>query len=172
MTKKDLKSSKNNSFAPQTSNVDQPKQKKSKVWLWLTLGCLSFVILAIVIIILVSTLVFKVFSGPLESASEQLKLIRENKMQQAYDLGSNEFKKATSYDDFVQFIQNHPELSKNKKVNFSSSEIKGSDATLQGTMKAEDGSEIPVRYVMIKENGKWKVYYFTINPSGEIDIAD
>jgi hypothetical protein len=154
------------------AEIKNVQKKSSKAWLWLIFGCLGLVVIGVTIAVFLFVVVFKLFSGPIDQASDQLRLIRENKLSKAYDLGSNEFKKATNYDEFVQFVMDHPELSKNKSIIFGSNNIQGSNATLKGTIKSSDGTEIPVEYRLVKENGKWKVYYFTINPTGDIKLSE
>ncbi len=140
-----------------------PAKKKSKAWIWILVSCLSLLIIAIISFIIFGVIIFKVFSAPTQPADEQLKLIRENKLVQAYDLGSAEFKKVTSREDFERFINEHPEIKDSKKTNFTSTDIKDNVAIIKGTIE-NDGNEIPIEYRMVKEKGQWKIYLFTLNP--------
>ncbi|MDP4038781.1 MAG: DUF4864 domain-containing protein [bacterium] len=146
-----------------------PNKKKTSPWVWILVSCLGLVALSAAGFILLLVFIFKIFAGPIEPANQQLKFIREGELVQAYNLGSTDFKKATSEADFEEFIKDNPELEKNKKANFNSSNIEGNTAKIRGTITSTDGSEIPVEYRMVKENGKWKIYYFTLNPDDNIN---
>lgn len=84
--------------------------------------------------------------------------LKANQLEQAYNTHtSQDFKKATSYDNFKQFIESHPVLNHVTDYTFDKLGFNGNIATYQGTLVNEDKPLQEVQYQLIQEDGKWKI---------------
>ena len=141
-------------------------------WLWAIVAAVT------VFILLISTSLFFVFktfipsimseangtSGPSKVVFEQLVDLKNGDMAAAYSLISNSAKDVLTQVQFNKMVATYPELSKNKSENFNSIQMSNNQATLDGTLTAEDGTVTPVEYKLVLENGGWKIYSIKVNP--------
>lgn len=65
---------------------------------------------------------------------------------------------------FTAFIDQYPALADNAGYDFSSRVIQGELGTLQGTLTAQDGSIIYVRYQLLRQAQGWKILSVELNP--------
>jgi Na+-transporting NADH:ubiquinone oxidoreductase subunit NqrC len=133
-------------------------QKKSSKTLKIIIGLVIFVVLVVL-------LALRATSPIIKPVQEQLKLLKDGNIKGAYELTSKDFQKATTLEEFKQFIKQYPSLSKNKSVSFTSREIKNNEGLLRGTLTAEDNGVTPVAYKLIKESGEWKIYGLQVGTS-------
>ena len=126
------------------------KKKGMPTWLKVILGLVIFVIIVVIIAMMATSPVVK----PVE---KQLDYLKAGDIQAAYDLTSNEFKNATTLDAFKAFLVQYPSLSNNKSHTFDSREITNNNGTVKGTLEANDGTQTPIEFRLIKENGTWKI---------------
>jgi hypothetical protein len=90
--------------------------------------------------------------------AEQLKLLKENQWQEAYDdYTSQAFQEATSANDFYTFMTRYPILTKHESVRFIDRNVDNDRASLQAMVLTDKGVEIPIQYRLIKEGGEWKI---------------
>ena len=89
---------------------------------------------------------------------EQLSLLKNGKIKNAYEITSKGFKAETSLETFNTFIEQHPAFQENKSYKFNEKKEVGSIVILKGDLISEDGDKTRVQYKVIKENNKWKIY--------------
>ena len=100
----------------------------------------------------------------------QLSALRQGKIAMAYhNMHSQEFKSATSLNDFTQFIQEHPLF-----INFAAMDIKEPAfdhpyASTKVQLEDEQGDFVEVLYELVKENYSWKVLGVHIKPSDKAE---
>ncbi|MCB1111659.1 MAG: DUF4864 domain-containing protein [Chlamydiales bacterium] len=93
-----------------------------------------------------------------KTIEKQLEAIRNHDYTKAYDeYTSKEFKKATSLDDFMSFINSYPIFSENSSSNLTNLTFNNNIGTLTGTLTSVDGDVKNVEYNMIQEDGVWKI---------------
>ncbi len=138
-------------------------------WVWLIIGliCLGFVAAGLSAFFLFFSL-YKDFNGsgsPVKVVEEQLNDLKRGNTTAAYNLISTSEKVTLTQDQFNTLVKTYPALSINKSDFFSNEKISNDQATLIGTLTAEDGTKTPIQYKLINENGVWKIYSITVNPA-------
>lgn len=90
-------------------------------------------------------------------ATEQLNAISTNELRKAYDqYTSPEFKNATSFDTFSQFLSAYPVFGKHDSVKFGKMSVENNIATIKATLE-DDSHLYSADYDFIKVNDKWKI---------------
>lgn len=93
-----------------------------------------------------------------QAIKEQLSLLKEGKIKNAYEITSKGFKEETSLETFNTFIEQHPSFKKNKSYNFTEKKEEGNIVILKGELISEDGNITHIQYKVIKENNEWKIH--------------
>ncbi|HTM64078.1 MAG TPA: DUF4864 domain-containing protein [Gammaproteobacteria bacterium] len=131
---------------------------------------LCFSVLVIYVVIIGGS-VYYLTSGVADTIQYQLAAIREGDLEKAYSYTSADFRRATSFDAFKEFVEQVPALSDNESASFPSRSINNNEGVVSGTIKAHDGSVTSIEYLLIHEDKKWKIEGIRINPadSGELE---
>jgi len=88
----------------------------------------------------------------------QLADLRTGALEKAYrDFTSSQFREATSFDEYKQFINRSPVFLKNRSFQFHSQYIHDGISSLQGALISEEGQVLQVEYDFVQEDGKWKI---------------
>lgn len=99
---------------------------------------------------------------PIES---ELRLLRTNKLWDAYrNTTSKDFQKATSFQEFMHFIKRYPILTSHKNIVVKSQSIKNDEADVTILLDPEKNAT-PVRYLLVHEDGAWKIWNMNVTPS-------
>lgn len=94
---------------------------------------------------------------------EQLNLIRQGKLREAYDkFTSTSFKKATAFESFEAFIRSQPGISDNVTIELGKLSFDNNMGTMSGFLKGHDGLIYPVEYDLVQEGGEWKVMHIEV----------
>lgn len=127
----------------------------------------SLIIWLIITISLLFTGMSYLTSGLLNTANAQLEALRKGNYQQAYSYTSAQYQQAISFDNFQRWLNEYPELLTNKSANFTQRGITHSQVDndsaylnsgfLEGTITTNDGKQISIKYVFLKENDQWKI---------------
>ncbi|MFA6303784.1 MAG: DUF4864 domain-containing protein [Legionella sp.] len=119
----------------------------------------------IAIVLLFIAFTFYLTSGLLEPIKNQLSAIQNGTIQKAYFLYTSKgFQHEVSMDKFKQIINQYPSLKDNESASFTSREIKDNKGVVIGTLKSKKGVSTPIKYLLIKEEGQWKIVGFIVNP--------
>ena len=136
---------------PKPGEEEQRSQQNLTLWLKSLFAALIGVIAFLVLFFFLS-------DGLTHPVSEQLKLLKENQWQQAYDrYTSQAFQEATPANDFYTFMTRYPILTKHQSVRFIDRSVDNDRASLQAMVLTDRGTEIPIQYRLIKEGGEWKI---------------
>lgn len=137
-----------------------PEKPKGGVWKWIGIVVGGFVVMGILIFVLV----FALTAAPVKVVNEQFNDIRQNNLQAAYDLFSDSAKSQTSFSDFQTMVSNnHLSDAQTASISFSGRQVNGDKAELDGKITVNTSSA-GLKYVLVKENGLWKVSAFAIIP--------
>ena len=147
-----------------SSVIDQtmPVKKKMKLWKKILLGIGTFFLL-LIILSMAGT------SAPKKVAEKELNLIQSGDLKGAYDITSSDFKTAVSYQDFLKFLDNYPNLKNFKKYKIDGAETDGENSTISGNLIDKSKKEAPFEIAMIKDKEEWKVLSFNLNPTPKAD---
>lgn len=116
-------------------------------------------------VITLLTTVFYITSDLVNVVQLQLNALKSGDIKTAYALNSKDFQQATSLNDFTVFLKSYPILKENKNHSFSFREVENNKGILIGTLTAKDGSQTAVTYLLIKENGTWKILGISLTPN-------
>ncbi len=149
-------------FCPQCGSgrgVESPeasktKTKKRRWWLWLLWGA--------ALVVFGLFWIKEVVPVPLDTVVEQLTLVREGKLTEAYyDYTTKDFQASTTLEQFKAFIKEN-DVFKDVKT-FLQEEEEG-DAPLdvvKGYIISETGASLEVQYRFVFEDGIWKIKSFS-----------
>lgn len=96
--------------------------------------------------------------GMVDVVEDQLVLLREHRLSQAYyEYTSKQFQETTTLEAFRTFISLYPVLSHNEKFVYDSSWQEQSRGIVSGDLVSKDLHEMKAEYQLVKENGQWKI---------------
>ncbi|MBI5358164.1 hypothetical protein HZB69_00870 [Candidatus Amesbacteria bacterium] len=106
------------------------------------------------------------------SASEKwFSLVKENKLQEAYEEASKEFQKGTSFDQFSTLIKKIG-ISDYKTINWGSRTRSGNSAVALGIVIFPENKTLPMEVRLIKEEGAWKLLGINLKTDNPIRTPD
>lgn len=130
-----------------------PAEPKKKMALW------KKILIGIGVFIFVLYLLGRgATSGITSIGDKEMKLLKSGDIQGAYALTSDQFRKATPYDKFIEFVNEYPILTSYDKYSFSDKTVDAQGVgDIKGSLKAKDGtvSELELRFA--KEGSDWKI---------------
>src|SRR3990167_2820474 len=103
--------------------------------------------------------------GVADTVRYQLSAIRSGDLEKAYSYTSKQFKEATSYDAFREFIDQIPALKDNESSSFTSQSINNNEGVIGGTVRSREGTVTSIEYLLIYEDRAWRIEGIRINPS-------
>ncbi len=101
-------------------------------------------------------LVFGATKGLPIAADAFFSKIAAGNIQEAYESTAQEFKAATSQDEFAAFLSQSA-LADYQKGHWGERSIENNRGKLKGTARTRAGGEIPITLEFVKENGVWKI---------------
>ncbi len=101
-------------------------------------------------------------AGLVNTVNGQLNALSRGNYKEAYAYNATEYKKVFSLNYFTTWVQQFPELSNNKYAIFDQRSINSYNKWLdagfiEGTLISKNGKQITIKYILIKENGTWKI---------------
>lgn len=128
---------------------------------------------ALLVIVTTTIIAFVIRSmhiTPQSIIDQQVSAIRQQKIELAYSLTSDEFKNATTQDEFADFIKSYPALAENKSIECgkffqrkdmeSATDNKDTIMSVECTLQADKNVTTPIEYTLIKSQtskNKWLV---------------
>lgn len=89
---------------------------------------------------------------------DQLSSLKDNNLSKAYqDYTSAEFKQATPFTSFEEFINSYPIFTKHATVNFSDVFFENNKASVTAILEMESLAN-PIDYTLIKTGDQWKIF--------------
>lgn len=93
----------------------------------------------------------------------QMQAIREGKVEQAYAFFSSEYQAGMTLPMFRRWLRRQGRLAHVRYLQFWGRSVWGGIALLRGSFQDDLGNRYPVRYLLIRENGSWRVYDFQLS---------
>lgn len=118
----------------------------------------AFIVLVFIVVIVLIAL--QATKGLAKSANEFFTLIKEGKVDQAYNLTAKEFQASTSLEVFTQFLE-MTTLKDFSKARWTTRSINNNLGKLIGSIHTREGGTVPVEIDLVKEEGKWKIISLT-----------
>jgi hypothetical protein len=126
---------------------------------------LKILIVIIIFIIAVVGLAMFATQGLVTVVENHLSLLKKGDFAAAYQqTTSKEFQNTLSQQEFQAFVQQYPFLLHNKSHSLTDREFNNNVGKVKGQLIADDGSVVPILYILVKENGQWRIISFEINP--------
>jgi len=122
-----------------------------------------FVVLALVVVIVVVAL--QATKGVARSAETFFSLIREGKMEEAYNSTAQEFQASTSFETFRQFLE-ITTLKNFSRASWTTRSVNNNTGKLIGSIHTQEGGVVPVEIDLVKEAGQWKILSLTRKAGG------
>ncbi len=116
--------------------------------------------------------VFAATSDLVATVENQLNALRTDDVSKAYSYTSSGFRKATSFDDFKEFLDQAPILKDHVKVWIPSRSIKNNVGEITAKLQASNGSTVTVEFDLIKENDEWKISNIHVEPQREFNSEE
>lgn len=116
-------------------------------------------------ILIVVFAVFYFTSGIVDTADEFFNAVKDNNMDKAYSLVSEDFKSNTSKEQLEAFL-NSSSFSKFKEASWSSRSVTNNKGKLVGTITTTDNNALPISVDLIKTGDGWKILYIQKPSSG------
>jgi len=93
-----------------------------------------------------------------------LREIRDGNIEKAYyNTTSEEFKNATSLENFKEFVAKHPVLMKHHSIEVKVISIQDKEASITVTLNPNKDA-IPINFLLTKENNIWKIWHLSVVP--------
>ena len=142
-------------------------EKKDNLLLKLVVGgCGCLIILAIIFIFLFGR-IFGFTHGPTRVVETHLKAINSDNFTAAYAEFSRGYRERTSYEDFRTELREFSNLLPYKSYPLSRVTVNNDRARVEGTISARDGAIFPVRYDLVREQGRWRISSYQWTAPGE-----
>jgi hypothetical protein len=87
----------------------------------------------------------------------QMDDIRGGKVEEAYALFSAEYQAGVSLPMFRRYLRHQNGLAKARQLQFWGRSVWGETALLWGSFRDELGHSYPVRYLLVREKGSWRI---------------
>lgn len=121
-------------------------------------GCLIAIGAAVVLAVVAIVAVFSLTHGAAKSANDFLALLGEGKVDAAYEKTSATLRSQQTLASFSQTVRELG-LTDYSSVLWSSRQVKGDRAQLEGSAKTRAGGKVPLTVELVKEANVWKVIY-------------
>jgi hypothetical protein len=89
--------------------------------------------------------------------------IRGGKVEEAYALFSTGYRSGVTLPMFRRFLRREDRLVNVQEVDFWGRSVWGETALLWGSFRDNLGHRFPVRYLLVRENGSWKIENFHLS---------
>jgi len=93
---------------------------------------------------------------------EQAEAIREGRVERAYELFSSEYREGMSLSMFRRWLRRQDRLSGMQELRIWGRMVSRGTATLWGSFDDDLGQSYPVRYMLIREGGDWRIDSFQL----------
>jgi len=100
--------------------------------------------------------------GAISVVEAQLQAIHAGKVEEAYGLFSRSYQAATSLPMFRRWLRRQTRLANVQNLQFWGRSVWGNTALLWGRFEDDLGHRYPVRYVLVREAGAWRIDRFQL----------
>lgn len=101
--------------------------------------------------------------GAINVVQAQVEAMRQGKVEDAYALFSREYQAGMSLPMFRRWLRRQRRLSNVQHLEFWGRSVWGQTALLWGSFEDELGHNYPVRYLLVREKGGWRIDRFQLS---------
>ena len=101
--------------------------------------------------------------GAVSVVESQIASIRVGKLEEAYSLFSSRYRAGVSLGIFRRWLRRQGHLGQVQKLQFWGRSVWGETVVLWGSFQDDLGHNYPVRYLLIRENGSWRIDGFRLS---------
>lgn len=142
------------------------ESKSSANWGAIILGGCGCLIFAISVLVVLGFFGFRAATeGPRKAVDEFLAAAATGDADAAHEYFSIALKEVQPLDEFRAVVEQNPGLFKVVETTFTEQSRDLAKATFRGTVTLEGGSELPAEFVLIEEEGAWKLISYNIGSS-------
>lgn len=143
------------------------EKKGGTNWIAVMLGgCGCFVFAIGVLVVIGYFAVMKATAAPETAIHEFLDAAGAGDVETAHGYFSGALKAVQPLDDFRAVVEQNPQLFNVTETKFTVRSRDLAKATFAGTVILEDGSEVTAEFVLIEEEGEWKLISYEIGSGG------
>lgn len=106
----------------------------------------------------------------LKPIDTQLRALRDSDYVTAYETTSKDFKSATTLEKFIEFVKKYPILASHTNILVHTQAIKDNNGEATVILDP-DTDAIPIKYMVVIEDGKWKIWNMSIVPPFSPKVA-
>jgi len=128
-------------------------------------GCFLFGIGVLVVVLYFA--VMAATEAPEKAVNEFLAAAGSGDVDGAHEYFSAALKEVQPLEDFRAVVEQNPQLFKVTETTFTERSRDLAKATFRGTVKLENGTELPAEFILIEEDGAWKLITYRIGEGGE-----
>lgn len=111
-----------------------------------------------------AVLVFQLTSGVVNVTKEQVAALESGNIEKAYSYVSPAFKHATSMEQFEDYINNCPSLTRYEDTWVINREIKNNYGSVTMIRTSDTGEKSEISFRLINHNGEWMVQHMNCSP--------
>jgi len=138
-----------------------PVAGKKPLWLKVLLGA---IIAFAAIFVMVFTIAYAATAKPAAVAKEFTGYISEGNIGKAYNLTSDEFRKATTQAELEEFLKQYPILRNAPAPSFNDRSVENGMATISGTVTGQKGEKSPINVYLVTVGDEWMVLSLDLQP--------
>jgi len=126
-------------------------------------------VLGAAVLIAVATVIFLVgmswvrSEGAIQVVEAQVQAIRAGNVEEAYGLFSRGYQRGTSLPSFRRWLRRQGGLANVQNLQFWGRSVWGRTAVLWGRFEDDLGHRYPVRYLLVREGGVWRIERFQLS---------
>ena len=123
-------------------------------------------VLAAAVLVAVASLIFLIGMSWVRSQAAvhavelQIEAIRSGHVEEAYDMFSRSYRRGTSLPMFRRWLRRQGGLTNVQNLQFWGRSVWGRTALLWGRFEDDLGHRYPVRYLLVREGGTWRIDRF------------
>lgn len=142
--------------AAQAIPTAQPVQAKKHSRLGKILKWLAIFIVGVVALALFAT------SDLVDVTEQHMSALRNGDIAQAYELTSKQFREATSFNAYQQFIAGYPIMADHDEFSVGNRVFEGNTGSVEGTLSSAKYGVANIEFRMVKEGDVWRIQGFNL----------
>jgi FHA domain-containing protein/uncharacterized protein DUF4864 len=142
--------------APMAEGAPPPPKKGRGPVFWAAGGCCGCLLLVLIAFATIGGGAYFMTAAVVDVIRAQIADVKKGDLDAAYGRMSQEYRAATSREDFGAFVDRHPALKQNTDSTFMNRNVSNDVGTVSGTLTGGGVTE-NVTYRLAKEGGDWKI---------------